>query len=368
MHILFKYCFKNSIVPSAWLKEIIVPLPKGCLKDSSVPLNYRGITLLSCMSKIYTSIINKRISGFAETAGIFVEEQSGFRSNRSCLDSLFSLTSIIRNVRYDGKSLFTAFIDMQKAFDWLDTDLLLYKLLNYGTNGRIYNAVKQLYSQTTSTIRLNGLYTPWFDVNSGVRQGDSLSPTLFRFYVNDLIVDLNCHISGVDINGINVCSLLYADDLVVFADSEAKLQCLLDTVYNWCKKWRMKINESKSKIIHFRNVGKRATDFTFKNGPNIIETVSSYKYLGLILDEFLLYYMAVETLCSSAGRALGAGISKSRSLRNFGYKTYTKLFNSCVTPIYEYGATIWKEKKYPRCNNIFNRALRFFLSVPRSTP
>ena len=138
---------------------------------------------------------------------------------------------------------------------------------------------------------------------------------------------------------------MYADDLVVFADSEAKLQCLLDTVYNWCKKWRMKINESKSKIIHFRNVGKRATDFTFKNGPNIIETVSSYKYLGLILDAFLLYDLAVETLCSSAGRALGAVISKSRSLRNFGYKTYTKLFNSCVTPIYGYGAAIWKEKK-----------------------
>ena len=149
MHILLNYCFKNSVVPSAWLKGIIVPVPKGCMKDSNVPLNYRGITLLSCMSIIYTSIINKRISGFAETAGIFVEEQSGFRGNRSCLDNLFSLTSIIRNVRNEGKSLFTAFIDMQKAFDWLDRDLLLYKLLNYGINGRIYNAVKQLYCQTT---------------------------------------------------------------------------------------------------------------------------------------------------------------------------------------------------------------------------
>ena len=90
----------------------------------------------------------------------------------------------------------------------------------------------------------------------------------------------------MDINGINVCSLLYADDLVVFADSEAKVQCLLDTVYNWCKKWGMKINENKYKIIHFRNVGKRATDFTFKNGPNIIEIVSSYKYLPVLSPPF----------------------------------------------------------------------------------
>ena len=150
--------------------------------------------------------------------------------------------------------------------------------------------ITQLNNYTVKQlIRLNGLYTPWFGVNSGVRLGDSLSLTLFNFYVNDLIVDLNSHISGVDINGINACSL-YADDQVVFADSEAKLQCLLDTVYNWCKKWKRKINENKSKIIHLRNVGKRATDFTFKNGLNIIEIVSSYKYLGLILDDFF-YYM-----------------------------------------------------------------------------
>ena len=83
----------------------------------------------------------------------------------------------------------------------------------------------------------------------------------------------------------------------------------------------MKINANKSKTVHFRNVGKRVTDFIFKNGPTIIESVSSYKYLGLILEEFVLYDMAVETLCSAAGRALGAVISKSRSLRNFGYKT-----------------------------------------------
>ena len=73
-------------------------------------------------------------------------------------------------------------------------------------------------------------------LTSGFRQGDTLSPTLPNFYVNDLNVDLHSHISRVDINGIIICSLLYADDLVVLADSEAKLQCLLDTVYNWCEK------------------------------------------------------------------------------------------------------------------------------------
>ena len=80
------------------------------------------------------------------------------------------------------------------------------------------------------------------------------------------------------------------------------------------------------------------------------------------------YDMAVETLYSSAGRALETIIRKSRSFSNFGYKTYTKLFNYCVTPIHEYVAAIWEEKKYPRCINIYNRALSFFLFVPRSTP
>ena len=111
-----------------------------------------------------------------------------------------------------GKHVYAAFLDMQKAFDWDDRDLLKYKLLNIRINGKTFNAIDQLYRKTVSCVKLNQFKTNWFEVNSGVRQGDSLPPTLFTIYINDLVNDLNFMNLGVDINGRRVCCLLYADD------------------------------------------------------------------------------------------------------------------------------------------------------------
>ena len=141
---------------------------------------------------------------------------------------------------------------MQKAFDWVDRDLLKYKLLSIGINGKIFNAIDQLYKKTVSCGKLNQFKTNWFEVNSGVRQGDSLSPTLFNIYINDLIIDLNSMDLGVDINGRRVCCLLYADDIVIFCNTESDLQKLLDRAHRWCYKWKMQINYEKSNIVHFR--------------------------------------------------------------------------------------------------------------------
>ena len=152
--------------------------------------------------------MNKIIISYVEKGNILVEEQSGFRAHRSCLNNLFSLTSIIRNENSAGKHVYAAFLDMQKAFDLVDRDLLKYKLLSIGINGKIFNAIDHLYGKTVSCVKLNQFKTNWFEVNTGVRQGDSLSPTLFNIYINDLIIDLNSMDLGVDINGRRVCCLL----------------------------------------------------------------------------------------------------------------------------------------------------------------
>ena len=79
---------------------------------------------------------------------MFVDEQNGFRSGRSCEEHIFTLTTIVRNQFAKSKALFTPFIDLKKAFDWVDRDLLMYRLLTYGINGKIYNAVKSMYQNT----------------------------------------------------------------------------------------------------------------------------------------------------------------------------------------------------------------------------
>ena len=119
------------------------------------------------------------------------DEQNGFRRTRSCEDHVYALSSIVRRIMKTNKPTFTAFIDMAKAFDSFDRNLLLYKLLINGVDGKFYRAIKSLYTDTNSQIKINNLLTDNFEVTKGVRQGDTISPTLFNLYTNDLVDELN---------------------------------------------------------------------------------------------------------------------------------------------------------------------------------
>jgi len=187
-------------------------------------------------------------------------------------------------------STFCAFIDFQKAFDFIDRDLLMYKLRKYyQVDGKFYNAIKAVNMESLSCVRLQDSYTDWFEVTSGVRQGDNLSPTLFCLYVNDLAKSLNELSLGVFLNDLHVTLLLYADDIVLFAPTEVALQEQLNFLDDWCQKWKLLVNESKTEIVHFRpkNVQKTDDNFVFR-GCNL-KVVNEYRYLGLVLTENLQF-------------------------------------------------------------------------------
>ena len=146
------------------------------------------------------------------------------------------------------------------------------------------------------------------------------------------------------------------------------LQTMLDSIHKWCMKWRVLINTDKSKCVHFRKPRVQQTDWTFKIGDNVLELVPHYKYLGVTFHFSCDFTMNAEILSKSAGRALGQIISKMQLLKDFGIKTYEKLYNACVIPILEYGAGVWGFRKYHSTDNIQNRAVRYFLGVHRFAP
>ena len=332
------------MVPNDWGKAIITPIPKCSSKNPYLPLSYRGISLLPCISKIYTNILNIRITFYLQNMNLLADEQNGFRCNRSCEDHVFSLTTIVQNRLYHGKDTFVAFIDFTKAFDSVDRNLLLFKLLDYNINGNIYFAIKKLYSETHNCIRVNSMYTRWFPSLYGVRQGDCLSPTLFSIFLNDLTLMINEANLGISISGRNIGILLYADDIVLLAENELNVQRQLDILNTWCNKWRLNVNSTKSEIIHFRKTRKKQTKYMFKFRNNSLAMVSKYKYLGIILDEHLTYNECATTLADSAGRALGSVISKFYSFKNIGYSTFSKLYDTTVWPILDYCSSIWSFK------------------------
>ncbi len=148
--------------------------------------------------------------------------------------------TLIRTIenRYKGRqSTYACFVDMKKAFDSVNRTRLLDKLRTIGINDNIYFDVKTIYDNMSCAVHVNGIYTDWFAVDLGVKQGCILSPTLFSSYINHLakaIKELDC---GIVMENYKLNILLFADDIALIADSPQSLQHMLDTLSKWCSKW-----------------------------------------------------------------------------------------------------------------------------------
>lgn len=114
--------------------------------------------------------------------------------------------------------------------------MMLYKLLINNIDGKVYNSIKNIYQSPESCVRINGYLTNWFDCKTAVRQGDNLSPNLFSIFINDLVHKINNLDVGIDLLNRNLSMLLYADDITLIAKSTKDLQCMLNKLYEWCKR------------------------------------------------------------------------------------------------------------------------------------
>ena len=203
--------------------------------------------------KLYTNILNKRLISYLDSNNIIEDEQNGFRKDRSCEDYIYTLTTIVQNRKTSNLSTFACFVDMAKAFDRVNRDILFIKLANIGISGNLLDSIKQLYAECTASVNVNGCYTDLFDISCGVKQGDVISPTLFSIFINDLAKDIKNLNLRVEIEpGFNVSILLFADDIVLLSPTEEQLQLLLNFLSDWCHINKMEVNINKTKIIHFR--------------------------------------------------------------------------------------------------------------------
>ena len=156
------------------------------------------------------------------------------------------------------------------------------------------------------------------------------------------------------------------------AETQQELQTLLDIVHTWCNANSMQVNlvnlKKKTHIIRFRNASAPRTDFNFQLGASSIKIAASYKYLGLVLDEFLNYDITAKFVSISASRALGLVIAKDKAAGGLPYEAFTKLFDIIVWPTINYGNAIWGTKEYSCIHAVQNRACRYFLGVGKYTP
>ena len=145
------------------------------------------------------------------------------------------------------------------------------------------NSLKSLYQNVQCTVRISGICSEWFQVETGLKQGCILSPLLFNGFVIDLVQELNSLECGIKFNDISMLFvLLYADDIVILSDDDIRLQIMLNSLNSWCIRWGLVIYVEKSKIVHFRSPSITRSDFNFQCGDANIETVCRYIWISLL--------------------------------------------------------------------------------------
>lgn len=342
IHKLFNDILNSGIFPSQWNSGLIIPIYKN-KGDPNLPSNYRGITLASCLGKLFTSLLQTRYMNYLEKHCKLNNEQFGFRRNSRTTDNLFILQQIIH--RYFGKKekVFACFIDYEKAFDTVWQKGLIHKLSKIGVKGKFLEVVNSMYKNINSCVQLNNnSYSDTFHCNKGIMQGDSLSPLLFTTYMNDIpefLRESNC--PGVNIGNTNINCLMFADDLILLSSTVDRLQKLMNALNTHAKKWRLKVNTNKTNAMVFCANGHRLYNYKFTYNNTTVETVDKQTYLGIVITPSGRFSHARMVLSNKARKTLGHIRSLISNCTNIPLSLLDKLFDSLVKPVLLYGSEIW---------------------------
>lgn len=353
---LFNSILSSGIYPESWSNGIIIPIFKQ--GDNHDPGNYRGITITSCMGKVFNSILNTRLEEFLKVNNIIADEQIGFKRGCRTSDHIFKLKTIIDKYLNKSKKLYTCFIDLKKAFDSVIHPALLLKLAKAGIGGKYLSILQSMYTNIGLRVKLNNeSITEAFPSNIGVFQGDNLSPNLFNVFINDITKIFDCSCSPVSMGTKSINCLLYADDLLLMSETKEGLQNSMNKVFEYCNEWGLGINYRKSKVLIF-NKGSRIPKVNFYIGESEIEIVKQYKYLGVIFTANGSFNNALKDLYTRGQKAFFkiTNVFKNMSCdaENFLY-----VFDHTVKPVLLYASEIVGMFKPSLDDNLFEKVYKY---------
>ena len=291
---------KHCKVPDKLKIAKVIPVHKK--KDKDLPGNYRPISLLSSINKILEKVMCKRLTDFLEKQKIIFKYQFGFRKKHSTIQAVIEIVDNI--IEYIEKGFLVAgvYLDLSKAFDCVDHEILLYKLHHYGIRGDTHRWLQDYLSNRKQFTHVNGTDSKLQTVNIGVPQGSVLGPLLFIVYVNDIAAA-----TGAD------QVRLFADDSNIFvADKDPAVlkNKMVDKMCHlnlWFTSNKMTNNVSKAAYSIFTNQSTiPATLNTVTIGNDTIERVKYSRYLGLQLDDKLEWNEHLEILKSKLRKTIQA--------------------------------------------------------------
>ena len=339
---IFNNIITTGIYPTSWKKANIVSIHKK--EDKTLVKNYRPISLLPILGKMFEKCIYDSIYSYFESNNLFTSCQSGFRKGDSCVSQLMSIAHKIflnfdTNPTTDTRGVF---LDISKAFDRVWHEGLLFKLKSYGITDNLLSLIKDFLSDRLQRVVLNGKASSWKEVLAGVPQGSILGPLFFLIYINELPTNMESQVR------------IFADDTSLFSVVNEPQICAmklnndLGKISEWARQWKMSFNP---------DITKQAIEVTFSkkvlpsNLPQllfnnfVVLNQDVHKHLGLILDKGLTFDHHLKEKIAKANR----GIGLIRRLRMYVPRnSLLCIYKAFVRPHLDYADIIYDQ---PRNDN-----------------
>ena len=334
--IVFNKSLAEGIFPEAMKKADVVPLYKS--KDHQDSNNYRPISLLLTLSKLLEKIMYKRTYSFLESSGQIYKSQYGFRTAHSCENAICELVSEIIKGKQDGMHTLAIFLDLSKAFDSLEHDVLLRKLYKYGIRGVAHSWFKSYLNGRQMRVKYNvgssgkTEYSSYREVAYGTPQGSCLGPLIFLIFTNDLHRHL-----------VYSSSILFADDTTLYKTHRNLVYlkwCLeddLNTLSDWFAANKLTLNLDKTVCMLFQKNNMK-DEIILKVNDMTIRNQTETKFLSMWLDQSLNWHSHVQKLTLK--------IKRNKYLLNNGkhlmyLNTKRLVYYSHIASHLQYGMLLW---------------------------
>lgn len=328
--------FKNADIPEVFKESIVVPIYKNGNKKHMT--NYRPISLINNVAKIFEKCLNYRLRSFLEKNKILSKNQYGFQKNLSTEDPLQLLTDTIITNFERSEKVIAIFLDLQKAFDTVSHSQLLDKLNKVGIRGNVHNLLKQYLSNRPQQVKIDNAFSTRKTIKTGVPQGTVLGPTLFLLFINDLLdKNFGCEI------------ISYADDTALICSGETwtlarqKAAAAISKVKTWLDINSLKLNIAKTNFMTFSPT-KTGMPQTMEpmlideETKSYIHNTTTIKYLGVIFDNHLKWEKHIKHLNGKLRKL----IYKFYNLKSvLNRKTLLVTYNSLAESIIRYGISVW---------------------------
>lgn len=354
---VFNLSLSFGIFPDSLKIARVTPIFKG--GDKCSVNNYRPISILPIVSKIFEKIIYKKVYSYLETKTYLYNKQYGFRSKKSTTQAILNHLQYIYSNIDEGNFVFSVFLDFRKAFDCVDHDILLSKLNCYGIRGLALNWFRSYLTNRKQYVVIGNAKSELLNINHGVPQGSVLGPLLFLIFINDIVKstalfdfilfadDSTLSTSYPSVNQLNITETINDE---------------LQRVSNWLKANKLCINIDKTKYMLF-SYRKTSNIHGIKFGDDQISETDSTKFLGIIIDKNLTFKPHITYISSKLSKSIGILHKVKHILPEEALKI---LYRTLIHPYIQYGIEAWYGTNKNKSNAILvlqKKAIRAMLNL-----